>query len=249
MTDASVIIPALNNRSTLPAQLDALAAQRFDRDWEIIVVDNGSADGTAELVVERGQTLQHLRLVRELDRGRSTGGAARNAGARAARSDRLLFCDADDVVSAAWVDALWSALDDFDLVGGALEYELLNDERQRASRELIQTDALSTPMSHLPYSSTASFAARREVFEALGGFDTSLSEVDFCWRAQYAGFSLGFAPDALVHYRLRGTARELMAQTRRYALGSEDLYAAHRRLGQLDVPPSARYKIAAYRCS
>ena len=51
--DLSVIVPCHNEESTLPEQLDALAAQEYDGDWEVVVVDNRSTDATAALVQER----------------------------------------------------------------------------------------------------------------------------------------------------------------------------------------------------
>jgi predicted O-methyltransferase YrrM len=161
----------------------------------------------------------------------------------------VLLCDADDVVDPGWISALSAALDDTDLVGGRLEYEVLNDAASRESRDLIQTSSLSTPMGGLTFSSSANFGLHRSVFDSLGGFDPAMSETDFCWRAQHAGFSLRFAPDAIVHYRLRAAWRDVRRQASGYTRSREALYAKHRRMGYLSVPPVSRYKVAAYRAS
>jgi len=89
----------------------------------------------------------------------------------------------------------------------------------------------------LPYAVGANLGFRRQVFDAIGGFDgsfeTGADEVDFCWRAQYAGFTIGFATSAVVHYRLREQRRALARQSYHYAIGNAHLYAKHQELGRL----------------
>jgi GT2 family glycosyltransferase len=86
----SIVIPTFNRVSLLPDALASVHAQR-QRDFEIIVVDDGSSDGTREYVMSLGET---IRLVTQNRRG---PGAARNAGAAIARGDYLAFLDSDDV--------------------------------------------------------------------------------------------------------------------------------------------------------
>jgi len=91
MPRASIIVPAYNTLSTLPETVASLQAQTFD-DFEIIVVDDGSSDGTAEWV--RAQSDPRLRLVRQLNRGLA---GARNGGIAAAKGEYIGFCDGDDL--------------------------------------------------------------------------------------------------------------------------------------------------------
>ena len=88
----SVVVPTFNRREVLPRALDSILAQTFS-DWELIVVDDGSADGTAELV-ERDYS--DARLSVQENRGVS---AARNAGIASARGEWIAFLDSDD----AWL--------------------------------------------------------------------------------------------------------------------------------------------------
>ena len=82
-----MVVPAYNAAATLGDQLDALAAQRFEGDWELVVVDNGSSDGTAELARQHRWRFPAFTLV---DGGSQRGHSApRNAGARAARGELL----------------------------------------------------------------------------------------------------------------------------------------------------------------
>lgn len=86
----SIVIPAYNNRRYLPAALDSCLAQTYPR-CEVIVVDDGSTDGTDSLIRDRYGA--RVRLLRQSNRGPS---AARNAGIQAAHGDYVKFCDADD---------------------------------------------------------------------------------------------------------------------------------------------------------
>ena len=79
--ELSVIIPARNEESLLPQQLDALAAQRADVAWELIVVDNGSTDGTAAVAANYAERIPGLKVVHEAAPGLCH---ARDAGVRAA---------------------------------------------------------------------------------------------------------------------------------------------------------------------
>ena len=88
-----MIVPAYNAAATLAEQLEALAAQRFDGDWELVIV---STDATANLARHYGKRFSTFTLV---DGGSRRGHSApRNAGAIAARAELLAYCDADDVV-------------------------------------------------------------------------------------------------------------------------------------------------------
>lgn len=115
MPDVSVVMPCLNAAGTLAAQLDALARQRTTARWELIVSNNGSTDGSQALVQRWRDRLPHLRLVDSSSRRRV--GAARGAGARAARGELTLTCDADDIVGEHWIEAMTRAAQGWDLVG------------------------------------------------------------------------------------------------------------------------------------
>lgn len=203
----SIIIPCLNAADTIEEQLDALSAQRYPGPFEIIVADNGSFDRSREIVLGR----EGVRLVEAS--GRRGPNHARNAGAVAANGDLILVCDADDVVHPQWASAMVESLSTWDLVGGRLEFERLNPPSQK--RPTVRRGG-APRHGFLPAASGANFGIRRDVLEALGGWDESFDggadDVELCWRAQLAGYRLGYAEGAVVHYRMRSSARAVMSQ-------------------------------------
>ena len=101
----SVIIPAYNRATLLPFTLDAVLAQVPAPD-EVIVVDDGSTDGTAAVVARYANTVRCLAIENSGDL------VARNTGLRAARADRVAFCDSDDLWRPGFLAAmaaLWQA--------------------------------------------------------------------------------------------------------------------------------------------
>jgi glycosyltransferase involved in cell wall biosynthesis len=245
----SVVMPARNAEHTLERQLDALARQRFDHPWELVVVDNGSVDGTRVLLDAWRTRLACLRVVSEPRRGANR---ARNAGIGAARGDRILLCDSDDVVADDWVAALSSALDDFDIAAGRLEYDTFNSHQVR---DRIRTRPLSEGLATLwgrPWAVTCNLGFRRAVFDAIDGFDPSFEQgsddVDFCFRAHAAGFTMGYSPEAVVHYQMRTEVSAHAKQHYRYARGTEQLYAKLHALRSIaEYPPRTRWNQTAYR--
>jgi glycosyltransferase involved in cell wall biosynthesis len=215
----SVILCVRNGAATIAQQLAALAAQDYAGSWELIVVDNGSTDGTAAVVREWEGRLPELRLVPAPDRPGLAH--ARNVGSRAARGPILAFCDADDVADGGWLRALVAGARDADLVGGRLEIELLNGELARQWRG-VSEDHLRRPaaLGYLPYAVGANFAVRREVLESVGGCDEEFTvcgdDLDLSWRIQREGGSLTLQPEAVMHYRLRADLRGVMRQRYRY---------------------------------
>lgn len=231
--DVSVVMPCLDARDTIEAQLEALACQQTSVRWELIVSDNGSTDGSQALVERWRDRLPDLRLIDSS--ARRGASAARNAGTRAARGNLILVCDDDDAVSEGWIEAMVRAAREFDLVGGPFDEVSLNAPVLRLWRGELPKDRLLSSMRFLPFANGNNLAVRREVFEALGGWDERYvlggADVDICWRAQLAGYTLGFAADAVVAYRHRNGLKALGRQYYRYGLADVQLYRQYRAHG------------------
>lgn len=234
---ASVVVPALDAAGTLEAQLRALARQQADVSWELLICDNGSTDGTAELARRWQGAIPGLRVV---DASRRRGAAAaRNAGAAVARGSLLLFCDADDEVGDGWLSSMVEALGSSEAVAGARRYDRLNAER-------FGPDDWTAPLFRLPFgpplpaASSNNLGVRRAVFDEVGGFDESLrtgEDVDLCWRLQLAGHRLTGEPRAVVDVRRRSGVVGVFRQSYGYGLG--DAVLARKHAGQVAVPQAA----------
>jgi glycosyltransferase involved in cell wall biosynthesis len=213
----SVVIPSLNTRATIGEQLDALAAQTYAGAWEVVVLDNGSTDGSDAYALTWADRLPGLRVVRVAQRGISN---VRNAARVATEGDLLAFCDADDVVVPGWLAALIDAAGTYDVVGGPLDDTTLNPPSVVRWRGAIPRDALMVPLGFRPFAPGGNCAVWADVVDALGGWDTGYvagsDDVDFCWRAAEAGYSVGFAPGAVIAYRYRHDRRALYRQFFRY---------------------------------
>jgi glycosyltransferase involved in cell wall biosynthesis len=212
-----VVVPAYNAASTLAEQLEALAAQRYDGGWELVIVDNGSTDGTADLARRYRQRFKAFTLV---DGGSRRGHSApRNAGAIAAQGELLAYCDADDVVAPGWLQAMAGAARHYDLIGGWLDVRPLNDDATRSWHQPWPRDRLRSWL--LPCAVSANLAIWADVLRDLGGwssmYEAGAEDTELSWRAQLAGYRLGFAPDAVVYYRYRSGLWETARQA--YAIG------------------------------
>jgi len=219
----SVIIPACNAAHVLGEQLEALKAQEYDGDWEIVVVNNCSTDGTADLVQDYQRLMPNLYLVHALAR-QNASYYARNVGVQAARGEALLFCDADDVVAPGWLRALAEAFEKHDLVAGAVKVDTLN---QSAPWRPLGLNVERPVLDFLPFINGCHLSVSREAFEAVGGFSEEFSssgDADFTWRLQLHGYAIHYAPAAVVHYRYRETLWELWKQFSRYGRGHPLLY-------------------------
>ncbi|WP_205472911.1 glycosyltransferase family 2 protein [Nocardioides sp. SYSU D00038] len=219
--DVSVVIPCRNAVRTIGAQLDALAAQVTGATFEVVVADNGSTDGTRELLAARDDVVV-------VDAGARPGiNRARNAGIAAARGDLLLLTDADDVVDPGWIEAYWQAARaGATLMGGPLRRVLPDGTTVRWQRRF--TDSLG----FLPWPTGANCALAREVVDACGPFDEELlgggDETDLFWRAQLAGHVLVYVPGAVVSYTQRATLGTLFRQCRGYGRSHVRLFVRYR---------------------
>ena len=230
----SVVMPVRNASKTIRMQLEALARQDFTEPWELIVADNGSSDGTAEIVSE---WKRHFSRCRTIDASSRPGvNFARNRGAEAASSNRLLFCDADDVADESWISEMAKALEVHEFVGGLLDPRLLNAAHTVRWRGKRSVGGLPVALRFLPYVEGANLAIRRDLLETLGWWDEEFTtpggdDVALSWRAQLAGRELGYAPEAVMHYRLREDLRSTLRQAFFYGQADVRLFVLFRDAG------------------
>ena len=234
---ASVVIPALNAEETLAEQLAALATQTFSEPWEIVVVNNGSTDRTAEVAAGAATHPQcNLRVIDEPRRGLNV---ARNTGVREASAALIAICDADDIVSPQWLESLVAALAKDDVICGSLEVRVVNSPETLAWRGWEQLNAplpsISRELNFLDQVICGNVAFHRHVWSIVGEFDESFAgggdDVDFGWRVQLSGYTVGACDHAVLHYRARTDRRALFRQYARDGEGSAHLYKRYRAHG------------------
>ena len=233
----SVVIPVLDTAETLPAQLEALRRQTYGGKWEVIIADNGSTDGTPDLARTWADRIPELRVVDASDRKGQAH--ARNVGAAVARGDFIAFCDADDVATPGWLEAMAEAARSFDVVAGALDHDSLNDPLVRSWRSAQPREEGPEDQVFLPWAESANLGARTLVFRELGGFNEDYptgEDVEFSWRAQLGSYRFRFARGAVVRYRHRTGFGPLVRQHYAFGVNSAKLYRDFRSRGMPKSP-------------
>jgi glycosyltransferase involved in cell wall biosynthesis len=219
--ELSVIIAARNEADGVRTQLEAVLRQQCEVPFEVLLVDNGSTDATAEVVGELARREPRLRLVEASARAGMT--YARNVGVKAALGRYLVFTDADDLAAPGWLAALHAALQPTGFAAARLEHERLNPAWTVAWRGHEQTGGLveRAYAPPWPYAYGTTIAIRRDLHDMVGGWDETLGpscDMDYCFRVQRdTGARLVFAPDAIMHYRHRTGLRATLRQAISYA--------------------------------
>ncbi len=191
---ASIVVPTYNRSRLLLGCLKSLEAQALDKaKYEVIVVDDSSADCTAELCNEfRQRTSMNLVYVRRQNRGGPA--AARNIGITRATGNILAFIDDDCEAAADWLEQLCAPFREPHIVG--------------VEGRVIRHPS-STPFTHFvenPHGGlflTANIAYRRGTLDAVGGFDemyhhAAAEDWDLAFRILEAGGTIAFAERAVV---------------------------------------------------
>jgi glycosyltransferase involved in cell wall biosynthesis len=225
----SVVIPVLNGEGHLSTCLDALHRMDYPAErHEILVVDNGSTDQTADVL--------RRYPVRALHEPRRGPARARNRGIAAARGDIVAFTDADCVPTTGWLREIvrgFSAGDVGGVAGEILPYPPKTPAEKYAARIRHLSPMRYMKREVFPFAVTANLAFRREVFERVGLLDVDSprggESTDFCTRFfRGTGQRLELAPHAIVFHRHRSTAWDLFRQQWGYGRGHAYLYIKYR---------------------
>jgi glycosyltransferase involved in cell wall biosynthesis len=211
----SVIVCSYNGAKTLAACLQSLGNLNYS-DYEVILVDDGSTDNTAQIA----EQFPHVRYIYQKNHGLSH---ARNTGAAAAQGEVLAYTDSDCMADVDWLYYLIGTLlsGEFAGVGGPNITPPAQNWIQACvaaspggPSHVLLTDTIA---EHIPGCNMAFY---RSAFENIGGFDTEYhragDDVDFCWRLQQSGCVIGFSPTALVWHHRRFTLRAFLKQQEGY---------------------------------
>ena len=239
----SVIVPVLNGERTIKECIASLLGTDYPAELrEILVVDNGSTDRTAEIVKSYP--------VRYLQKERRGTARARNRGVEVSKGELLVFTDADCIVSRGWLRALVQPYAER-IVGGVageiVSYPPSTPAERYAARIRHLSPQLYLSRRLLPFAVFANLSFRREVFDRIGLLDGELVQgdsTDFCTRFfRETDLRLAYASKAVVFHRHRKTAWELFQQQWSYGRGHALLYIKYRH----EIPWGWRQSLLAYR--
>ena len=238
----SIIIVSFNARADLERCLASLRDACPAAPHEILVVDNGSTDGSADAA-------RRWPNVRVIEAGANLGFArANNIGIRASSGVNILLLNSDTVIPAGAADGLLAEFEGHPdvavvgprLVDGAGHAELsfgrmigpLNELRQKRLAQSGAVDALTRQRQYPDWVSGACLLVRRTDAEAVGGLDERFfmytEDVDFCAAIRARGRRILFTPDVqVVHVRGRSAASAPAATREHYRRSQLAFYEKH----------------------
>jgi GT2 family glycosyltransferase len=265
MVKASIIIPHFNGKQHLDDCLHSLRQQTFT-DFEVLLVDNGSTDGSQAYV------RQQFPEVRLLELGRNLGfTGACNAGWRAAQGEFIILLNNDTEADPNWLAEVVGGFGRYPQAGAIASKMLLFDRRDHfhtagdyvridgipGNRGVWQRDVGQYDREEVVFSACGGAAAyRRQLLDEIGFLDDdfffSCEDVDMGWRANLAGWQTMYIPTAVIYHKLKATGGSV---TGSYYDGRNFLYliwknyptSLLRRHGWLVVKAQLRITVEALR--
>ncbi len=237
----SVVVPALNCADDVDGFAAAMRAQTYPADrFEVIVVDNGSSDGTLERAREAG-----FKALLRPERGRTK---ALNTGIAAAQGDYILTTDLSCRAVPGWIRCIvdtFATHPEAGCIGG--EIKLLRTGRNAVIDFQERSDYMSpllalkrTRLPFMPFADGANASFRREVFEHIGGFEESFvkaGDVEICYRMfVLTDYKLVFNRAALMYEPGEPSLRALLHQRYRMGIGSNLLRMKYPALYSIETP-------------
>jgi glycosyltransferase involved in cell wall biosynthesis len=221
MTAISIVVPTRNRADVLGSSLASIASQRAGADFEVIVVDNASSDGTGELLRAWADRDDRFRSLWEERLGRS---CAMNAGISVAQGSLLLFTDDDVELAPGWVESFrrfFESHGDLVIAGGAIEPappdlsawpSWLSPASRAADGPGLDHGDDERALDAHEFLWGASMAVPARVFERLGTWNETVGrrgdhrgtfeDIDFQQRLRTAGGSVWYLPDARLRHRV-----------------------------------------------
>jgi glycosyltransferase involved in cell wall biosynthesis len=213
----SIIIPTFNGGSRIGSCLDALLPQIVGLDAEILVVDDGSADDTRDVVAR----YSGIRLLSQKNAGPA---AARNRGALEAKGTIILFTDDDCVPTSDWLAAMIKSFDDPEVVGVKGVYRT---RQQAVAARFVQMEyedryRLMARLPDIDFIDTYSAGFRRDRFLEMNGYDSSFpvacaEDIELSYRMSARGWKMKFVPTAIVYHTHPDTLSRYMKKKYKFA--------------------------------
>jgi GT2 family glycosyltransferase/glycosyltransferase involved in cell wall biosynthesis/tetratricopeptide (TPR) repeat protein len=253
---ASILILCYNKVELTRKCIAALRENTPEALYELIVVDNASADGTREYLAQLQSESSNTRVLSNQENLGFVGG--NNAGASLATTENLVFLNNDTEPQPGWLEALLGAID-ADPCAGAVGAKLVYpDGRLQEAGGIIFADASGwnygrgeNPLDprfnfvrEVDYCSGACLLVRRQLFEAGGGFDTRYApayyeDTDLCFRVRQAGWRVVYQPASVIIHHEGGTAgTDVQSSFKRYQVVNREKFREKwQALLRLQAPP------------
>lgn len=199
--DASIIVPVYNAERCIVQCISSLLSQDFRGKYETIVVDDGSTDGTIELLKQFGKK---TRFVRQKHRGPA---AARNNGAKNAKGKFLVFIDSDCMAERDWLKEMLKPFKDKRIAGVQGRYRTKQKGLMARFNQIEIEDRYNRMRRKKPIDHVGSYSAayRKDVFLAFKGFDESFpvasgEDPELSYRISSKGHKLVFTETAIIYH-------------------------------------------------
>ena len=222
----SVVVCAYNADRTMDQCLASLEHLNYP-DYEVIVVNDGSTDRTLEI----SERYKYCRIISQPNKGLSV---ARNVGAEAATGEIIAYTDSDCVADKDWLTYLVHKMEHGGLTAvGGPNFPPPEDDLVPAAVAVSPGGPTHVLVSDevAEHIAGCNMAFRKDVLMQLGGFDpvyrAAGDDVDICWRFQNAGYTIGFAPAAVVWHFRRNTVEAYLNQQKGYGKAEALVYAKH----------------------
>lgn len=200
--EISVVIPAYNAEKSIAGCLESILSQKTRKNYEVIVVDDGSRDSTAQVIRQLQKTHGNLRLKTQKNSGPAV---ARNKGARIAHGRIIVFVDSDCVAESQWLEEMVKPFSEKNIAGVQGTYRSGQKELPARLTQL-EIQARHEKMGEQKYidaMGSYSAAYNKEIFFGAGRFDESFpiasgEDTDLAFKISKSGKKMVFAPKAVV---------------------------------------------------
>ena len=231
----SVIIPIYNSQTFLNDLFGALNKVRFDDNDEVLLIDNGSTDTSADICLANVTNYPNLyKYYRYVDKAGSY--AARNFAVNKAKGRILVFTDSDTKPVSNWIQGIKSSISEGCVIAGKISLEIVEHNiweyydfmaHLNSEKEFLNSNV-----------ATANMAVLKEDFVKVGFFEDRFSGGDYEWstRAVSKGLKINYCPDIMVSHPTRKTFEQIMNKECRIAYGVGNHYDnLQRHIGELVI--------------
>lgn len=223
----SVVIPAYNSEETIGLAIKGVLSQIEIGEFELIVVDDGSTDKTAQII-------KSFSVVKYIYQENAGPASARNRGAHAAEGDIIFFTDSDCIPSPDWIAKLLVYFCEPEIAVVSGTYDLV-DEGSLLSK-CIHQEIMYRHKQHMPVYPKSfgsyNFSVRKKVFDEVGGFNqhyrtASGEDNDLSYKILKAGYRIYFANDARVQHHHTSSLKKYLREQFNHGFWRVKMYLNH----------------------